>query len=128
MSRDESKIPNILDSQGILLAAEAYDAGVDHGFHDSTKFDVIINNKRYPPKAIIGIASTTATGIRVVPKDFTGGLGSKCFRILEELNFPIVPKTTFMEAESAPLILGNHSIPSHMIQKNSTGTRNGRNS
>ena len=83
-------------------AAKSFDADVDHDFHESTKFDILINGKRYPPKAIVGIAATSKSSIRIVPADFSAGLRSKCFSVLEGLGFSIVPKTEVDEVTGPP--------------------------
>jgi 5-methylcytosine-specific restriction protein A len=92
MVRAEHKIPDSITGQHIVAAAEKLDGNIVHPFHESTKFDVLIGNRRYPPKAILGVASRIAAGVDLLPADFTGGIGSKCFRIIERLGFKIVPK------------------------------------
>jgi hypothetical protein len=65
---------------------------VSHGFGFSTGYDLVRDGKRYPPKAILGLAARLATGTSLVPRDFSGGEECKCFRILQKLEFTIVPK------------------------------------
>jgi hypothetical protein len=50
MPRAEHKIPDSLAAEHIVAAAAELDKGVDHSFQESTKFDVLIENRRYPPK------------------------------------------------------------------------------
>lgn len=91
-SRD-SNIPDGITHEDILNAAKAYDdQTVPHEFSHSTTYDVIINGHRYPPKAIIGIASFYYLGKPLTPYHFSGGLQTKCFRVLKENGFPIVLK------------------------------------
>jgi hypothetical protein len=92
MPRAEHKIPDSLNAEHIIEAAAMLDGNVDHPFHESTKFDVLIKNRRYAPKAILGVAAKIAADVDLAPADFTGGKGSKCFRILEDLGFKIVIK------------------------------------
>lgn len=92
MPRAEHKIPDSLTAEHIFAAAAKLDGNVNHPFHESTKFDVLIENRRHPPKAILGVASKIAANVDLSPSDFTGGTGSKCFRILEDLGFKIVRK------------------------------------
>ena len=87
------KLPNILPREAILAAAHAYDAGVNHAFADSRDYDVIINDRRYPPKAIVGLAASAHTGLTFTPADFSGGIKSKCVRLLTDKGFQIVNKS-----------------------------------
>ncbi|HHF2880473.1 DUF3427 domain-containing protein [Vibrio alginolyticus] len=58
----------------------------------STGYDLLVNGKRYPPKAIFGLALSNLLGEPVLSSHFTGGVGSDCFKVLERLGFDIVPK------------------------------------
>ena len=81
----------------ILDAAKIYDENsFIHYFADSRDFDVIINDKLYPPKAIIGIASKFVTRI-LHPSEFSAGHDKKCFRTLMNLGFNIVKKETIKD-------------------------------
>jgi hypothetical protein len=71
-----------------------FESGHPHSFADSTKFDLLHNGKYYPPKAIVGLARVPRFGEPLKPEDFTGGVGSKCFKILVDYGFQIVPKPT----------------------------------
>jgi hypothetical protein len=66
-----------------------------HRFGPSTDFDLITNSgDRLPPKAVFGLAASEALGFDVQPKHFTGGLGTVCFKLLEDAGYDIVPKGT----------------------------------
>lgn len=67
-------------------------AGMQHAFGDSTGYDVMHEGRRYFPKAVIGIAAGKIIGNPLGPYDFKGGIGSKCFRVLESYGFTIVTK------------------------------------
>ncbi|MEZ9016081.1 DUF3427 domain-containing protein [Vibrio lentus] len=58
----------------------------------STGYDLLVNGKRYPPKAIFGLALSDLLNETVLSKHFTGGVGSDCFKVLERLGFDIVAK------------------------------------
>ena len=75
-----------------------------HGFSLSTDYDLITDdNERLDPKAVFGVAATEALGFKVLPKHFTGGLGTPCFKALESAGYSIVPKGTVAEsAEPIP--------------------------
>jgi len=65
----------------------------DHGFGESRDFDLITDEgARLPPKAVFGIAATEALGFKVLPKHFSAGQGTSCFRILTSAGYAILPK------------------------------------
>ena len=66
---------------------------IDHPYKDSTDYDVIIDDRPYPPIALMGIASTLAEGTEECPR-LRGGEGTPCFEKFKELGFKIVPKGT----------------------------------
>jgi hypothetical protein len=77
-----------------LIAAMAHlKRGDPHRFSDSTKYDVLFEGRRYPPKAVVGLAAEQVSGRSLGPDDFSAGIGSKCFRVLKALGFAVVPKS-----------------------------------
>lgn len=76
-----------------------------HAFGESTDYDVVLDDGiRLPPKAVFGIGATEALGFSILPKHFSGGESSTCFRILREAGYTIVPKGEAVEpVESADL-------------------------
>ena len=99
-------IPNGIQREHILTAIDRYDSGAEHQFADSTIYDILHNGRRYPPKAIIGIAAGVLTGSQLGPDDFKGGQKSKCFRVLQANGFQIVPKLD-AETKAAWIFQGN---------------------
>lgn len=85
-------IPDNLTREHVLAAVADYDAGAPHGFGPSLRYDLICDEKRYPPKAILGLAARHAVGVTLSPSDFSGGEKSKCLRVLRELGFTVVRK------------------------------------
>jgi hypothetical protein len=81
----------------VLRAIQEYDRlGPDqffsaHGFGPTTTYDLICDERRYPPKAILGTAYEIATGQRLAPGDFEGGK-SGAVRVLEKLGFTVAAK------------------------------------
>ena len=63
----------------VLRAIEAYDQVgpqrffAEHGFAPTTTYDLVWNERLYPPKAILGTAYELATGRRLASRDFEGG-------------------------------------------------------
>jgi len=62
-----------------------------HGFGPTTTYDLIWDEHRYPPKAILGTAYELATGQRLASGDFEGGKDG-AVAVLEKLGFTIQPK------------------------------------
>jgi 5-methylcytosine-specific restriction protein A len=87
-----NKIPNEIERRHILAAILDLDQRVTHAFGKSTGYDVLFEGRRYPPKAVVGLAAGKVTGKPLGPDDFWGGLRSKCFRILQSNGFTIVTK------------------------------------
>lgn len=62
-------------------------------FDDSDEYDVLLDDgQRLPPKALFGKALSESLKLDVLPKHFTGGESSTCFRILREHGYEIVKK------------------------------------
>lgn len=86
-------LPDNVERKSVLTAIIELEHGaVEHGFDESTKFDILHEGRRYPPKAIIALATKAETGQLPTPSDFSGGVGSKCFRLLRDAGFRVVPK------------------------------------
>ena len=62
-----------------------------HGFGPTTTYDLVWDERRYPPKAILGAAYEFATGQRLDPGDFEGGK-SGAVTVLEKLGFTVQHK------------------------------------
>jgi hypothetical protein len=63
----------------------------EHGFGPTTTYDLVFEERRYPPKAILGRAHELATGERLASEEFEGGK-SGAVRVLGELGFDIEGK------------------------------------
>ena len=62
-----------------------------HGFAPTTTYDLIWDERRYPPKAILGTAYELATGQRLASGDFEGGK-SGAVKVLTQLGFAVQPR------------------------------------
>jgi hypothetical protein len=62
-----------------------------HGFSPTKSYDLVWNRRRYPPKAIVGVAYELATGRRLQPGDFEGGKGG-AIDVLTVMGFKVEPK------------------------------------
>lgn len=77
-------------------------------FSESTGFDLLCDNGlRLPPKAVFGLAATRALSFKVLPRHFSGGLGTPCFRLLGEAGYEIVAKGAPSALTQAPLTDGD---------------------
>ncbi|MFF5296886.1 hypothetical protein [Paractinoplanes globisporus] len=71
------------------LGATAFFAA--HGYAPTTTYDLVWEERRYPPKAILGTAYEFATGARLASGDFEGGR-SGAVRVLGGLGFDVRPR------------------------------------
>ena len=60
----------------------------EHGFGPTTTYELVWDERRYPPKAILGTAYKFATGQRLASGDFEGGK-TGAVRVLGKLGFTI---------------------------------------
>ena len=63
----------------------------EHGFGPTTTYDLVWEQRLYPPKAILGTAYEFATGQRLAAGDFEGGKAG-AVRVLGNLGFTIQPR------------------------------------
>jgi hypothetical protein len=81
----------------VLRAVQEYDRlGPEaffsaHGFAPTTTYDLIWDERRYPPKAILGTAYEFATGRRLASEDFEGGKAG-AVKVLGKLGFTVQPR------------------------------------
>jgi hypothetical protein len=62
-----------------------------HGYAPTTTYDLIWDERPYPPKAILGTAYELATGQRLASGDFEGGK-SGAVKVLGQLGFTIAQR------------------------------------
>ena len=63
----------------------------EHGFAPTTTYELAWEERRYPPKAILGTAYELATGQRLGSGDFEGGRAG-AVRVLGQLGFTVQEK------------------------------------
>ena len=71
------------------LGAEAFFSA--HGFAPTTTYDLVWDERRYPPKAILGTAYEFATSQRLASGDFEGGK-TGAVKVLGKLGFTVQPR------------------------------------
>src|SRR5687767_1087972 len=85
--------PDGVSRQDIETAIAEYDAGISHGFDPSIDYDLLLKDgRRYPPKAIAGIAAKRIVGRILRPEEFSSGIASRCFSALLRNGFTVVLK------------------------------------
>jgi len=86
-----------VDRTDVLRAIQEYDQlGPEaffaaHGFGPTTTYDLLWDERRYPPKAILGTAYELATGQRLASGDFEGGRAG-AVKVLGKLGFAVRPR------------------------------------
>src|SRR6476660_1451853 len=60
----------------------------EHGFAPTTTYELVWDERRYPPKAILGTAYELATGRRLESGDFEGGK-TGAVKVLGNLGFNV---------------------------------------
>lgn len=68
-----------------------------HGFAPTTTYDLVWDERRYPPKAILGTAYELATSQRLASGDFEGGK-SGAVKVLGQLGFTVRPRETTLRS------------------------------
>jgi len=107
-------IPDGITRDDVIDAIRRLDEGAEHGFGPSLKYDLVIADRRYAPKAVVGLASERLTGRVLIPSDFSGGQDSKSTRILRDLGFSVESKPGTSEATDAELPeMSNHWWVNH---------------
>lgn len=87
-------IPAGLTKEHVLRTLSDIDTGIDHPFGKPTGYELIHDDKRYAPKAVVGLACRYSIGRILQPEEFSGGEapGQANF-VLRKLGFNVVKKT-----------------------------------
>lgn len=112
----------------LLRAARRLVDGFDeHPFGESTKYDVLFEGRRLPPKAVFGIAASDALGFPVGPDAFRGGENTQAFRIMRANGYPVVAKdvmpTLMVPSEDEERVWseGRLTLVTHLRRERATG-------
>lgn len=87
--------------EDLLAAIGELRNGVQHSFGESTRYDVLHEGKRYPPKAVVGLAVRRSLGRPLQPHEFGGGVDTRCFKVLRKRGFSVVTKSASPKARLA---------------------------
>jgi hypothetical protein len=86
-------IPKGLTHDHVLRALAELDAGVEHPFGTPTGYELVHEGRRYPPKAVVGLACQSLLGRILRPEEFSGGEApGQANYVLRELGFTVVSK------------------------------------
>jgi putative restriction endonuclease len=89
----DGRSPDAIQTKHVIAAAVQWARdGKYLTFHESTRYDVLIGGKRYPPKAICSIAVFKATGEILESTEFKGAKNGPWHTRLTDLGFPIRSK------------------------------------
>jgi 5-methylcytosine-specific restriction protein B len=92
MSQVIKDLPANITKEHLLQAIAKIDVEGIPVNSDSNYYDVVYNDKNYPPKVIVSISNLFANGQIIDRNTFSGGSGTLCFKLLEENGFKIIPK------------------------------------
>lgn len=83
-------IPRGITRDDVLAGLAELDAGVSHDFGPPTRYELVHDGHRYPPKAAVGLAARRLLGRPLSHQDFSGGNGSnQANGVLRGLGFQI---------------------------------------
>ena len=86
-------IPPGLTRDHVLQALDDLDAGADHPFGPPTGYELVHRGRRYPPKAVVGLAFRHLGGRMLAPEDFSGGEApGQANHVLRSLGFTVEKK------------------------------------
>ncbi len=87
-----AEVPDNISREHLLKAIAEIDAeGVPSRAHSST-YDLVHDDKRYPPKLVVSIANRFANGKDLDRSTFGGGINKDAFKLLERHGFTIDTK------------------------------------
>ncbi len=93
-------IPPGLTREHVVQALDDLDRGIDHPFGAPTGYELVRGDRRYAPKAVVGLACRYHLGRVLQPEEFSGGEapGQANF-VLRKLGFTVVRKGEGVEEE-----------------------------
>jgi hypothetical protein len=99
-------IPREITREHVLWALGEIRRGDLHGFGPSTKYDLVHEDGRYPPKAALGIAARPAVGRYLRSEEFNGGESpGQTNPRLRKLGFVVVEKGVAGPKAAAPVAM-----------------------
>ena len=115
-----TKVKKPITKKHVLEAAQVWREQPGRGgFRLSTKYDIIIGTRAYPPKAIISIANECAGNGKLTPQDFKGAGNGKWHQMLRDLGFDINAKDEQIESVHSPAGSLRRNFETHVLFKKS---------
>jgi hypothetical protein len=101
-------IPRGITREHVLAAIAELDDGVEHDFHEPTKYYAAHDEMNYPPKAVVGLAARHALGRTLSPREFSGGNEpGQANHVLRQLGFDIIEKAEAVEPTRPRVVFDN---------------------
>jgi hypothetical protein len=86
-------VPAGLTREHVLKTLSELVAGLTHPFGAATGYELVHDQKRYAPKAVVGLACRYSIGRMLLPEEFSGGEGpGQANFVLRRLGFTVVKK------------------------------------
>lgn len=103
-------IPKGLTRDHVLFALADLDSGAEHPFGPAIGYELVYQGRRYPPKAVIGLAFKRKDGRNLGPMDFRGGQApGQANAVLRDLGFDVAE---IMENASGFITSRGYALPS----------------
>lgn len=125
-----AQLLRVVTAEYVWFAVQDLLAGVQvPSYGPSTDYDLIAEGGiRLPPKQVFGLAASRALGRTITSADFTGGLGTICFELLEEAGYEIVAKGEQTSSERFPeyvdetlWVEGRQKLVAHLRKERAAG-------
>jgi len=95
-------IPDGLTADHVLGALADLDSAIEHSFGSPTGYELVRDGKRYPPKAVVGLAFKHLTGSILGLEEFSGGEGpGQANYVLRQLGFEVTEKDSTIGPQPA---------------------------
>jgi hypothetical protein len=110
-------------------AIAALDRGEPHAFGPSTFYDLLVAGRRYPPKAVVGLAARRVLGRALRPDEFSGGEESWACWLLRDRGFEVVRKSkndltsALPKSPPAPVWIEDTKTAAHGPRRTGMGIR-----
>lgn len=114
-----------IEGRDLADAIARWRAGeVPSSFADSTKYDLLFQDKRIPPKMIVALAAMRPLGRVLVSSDISGGESSPAFRLLLQEGYEIVTKHSNIVGIDSTFSVGRSKTAEFVIVESKGPERN----
>ena len=90
--RKRISLPETIGREVLLRAIDRINANGFAPHHVSHTYDLVHENRKYPPVAVVAFAYEENSGKPIAPGAIRGGKNTQAFRILEDAGFTVRPK------------------------------------